>query len=228
MRIRSLINKQKLENGTIEFMINGDPYDRREKVKIIQKLLRVIIIFIFIFNLVTLPIPHKERFDKSTAEELLKEAYIPLEDFVKSGIPMEDEELLLAANDIRNEKDFIRLFNNKIDNEVVEQFFKDLVIEKQGVLYIDKKVYIPTIYAEDSILTNSYIKKYKGSLYSYISGDNDIQEEKLIIKEKWKVSGEWHRRSNFFIKNEDGEWILDYFTGTSMYRFVDSKDNPWS
>lgn len=186
----------------------------------------MITIFVVILNLVILPIPYRVGFDKSIAEELIKEAYKPLVDFIKVGTLIEGEDLLLAPNDIRNEKEFIRLFNNKIDNKVVEGFFQDLVIEKQGVLYIDKRVYIPNIYAESSILTNSYIKKSK-RLNSFILGNSDKEEEKLVIKEKWKISGEWHRRSNYFVKNDDGEWILDHFTGTGKYKFVDSNNNPW-
>jgi len=78
-----------------------------------QKLKRVIMIFVVIiniFNIVTLPIPYRIKFDKSIAEELLKETYLPLVDFVKAGTPIEGEELLLAPNDIRNENDF----NNRL------------------------------------------------------------------------------------------------------------------
>ena len=194
----------------------------------LKRILMIFVVIINLVNLFTLPFPYRIKFDKSIAEELLKEAYRPLEDFVKAGTPIEGKELLLAPNDIRNEKDFVKIFNNNIDNKVVEEFFEDLVIEKQGVLYIDKKVYIPNIHAEDSKLTSSYIKKKTRSLYSFILGENPVEEEKLVIKEKWQISGEWHRRSNYFIKNENGEWILDYFNGTSMYGFVDSSHNPWS
>lgn len=201
------------------------------KVETRQKVMRVIMIFALILNianLATRPISHKEKFDKSIAEEILKEAYLPLIDFVKAGTPVEDEELLLVPKDIRSKNDFIKLFDNKIDNKSkqVEDFFEELVIEKQDVLYIDKRVYIPTIYDEDGTLTNSYIKKYKSSLYSRLLGENKILKEELIIKEKWKISGE--RRTNTFVMNENGQWVLDGFSGTSMNKFVDSNHNPWS
>lgn len=191
-------------------------------------IIRIIIISVVVFSIITQPIPYRVKFDKSIAEELLKETYMPLEDFVKAGIPVEDEELLLVPNDIRNKEDFMRLFNNKINTRIVEDFYKSLVIEKPEGLYIDKKVYIPNIYAESSILTNSYIKKWRRSLYSYISGEDDSKEEKLIIKEKWKISGEWHRRNNYFVKNENGEWVLDHFGGISKYGFTDPSHNPWN
>lgn len=113
------------------------------KMKDRQKIFQIILAIIAIFNLIRLPIPYNVKFDKSMAEELLKETYMPLEDFVRNGIPTENEELLLVSDDIKDEKDFIKLFNNKIDSRVVEDFFEDLIIEKEGRLYIDKKVYIP-------------------------------------------------------------------------------------
>lgn len=196
-----------------------------------ENLMRIMMFFIVIINLVnlvTLPIPYRVGFDKTSAEEILKEAYKPLEDFVKSGVYIGDEGLLLLPDNVRNEEDFINLFDNKVNNRLAEEFFEDIVVEKQGVLYIDRKVYIPNIYAEDSKLTSSYIKKETRSLYSFITGDNHIEEEKLVIKERWKISGEWHRRSNYFVKNESGEWVLDRFNGTGLYGFVEASHNPWS
>src|SRR5690554_1693786 len=100
---------------------------KEEKVKIKPSLKQVGMILVILLNVITVPIPYRIGFDKSTAEDLLKEAYTPLEDFVKAGTPVENEELLLAPRNIRSEKDFVRLFNNKIDNHVVESFFEDLV-----------------------------------------------------------------------------------------------------
>lgn len=203
------------------------------KVETRQKVMRVIMIFALILNianLATRPISHKEKFDNYAAEEILKETYLPLIDFVKAGTPVEDEELLLAPKDIRSKNDFIKLFDNKTDNKTkdLDDFYEELVIEKQGVLYIDKMVYIPTIYDQNGTLTNSYIKKYKSSLYSRLLGENKILKKELIIKQKWKISGEWYRRTSHFVMNENGQWVLDRFSGTSMHKFVDSNHNPWS
>lgn len=206
---------------------------RGNNLKNRQKLMKVIMFFIVIINianLATMPIIYKDKFDKSVAEEILKETFWPLIGFVRAGSPVEIEELLLSPVDIRSENDFIKLFENKIDNKnkLVDGFFKDLVIEKQGDLYIDKRVYIPTIFDENGSLTNSYIKKYKSSLYSQLLGENEILKEELIIKEKWKISGEWYKRTNYFVMNENGQWVLDYFTGTTMHKFVESNHNPWN
>ena len=205
--------------------------ERNDTVKTRESLMRIMMFFIVIINLVnlvTLPIPYRVSFDKTIAEDILKAAYKPLEDFVKAGVSIDSDELLLVSSGIRNEEDFIKLFNNKVNNRLVEGFFEDIVVENQGVLYIDRKVYIPNIHAVDSKLTSSYIKKKTRSLYSFITGDNHIEEEILVIKERWKISGEWHRRSNYFVKNESGEWVLDRFNGTSLYGFVEASHNPWS
>ena len=109
--------------------------------KKIMKLIMFFVVIINIANLATLPIPSKEKFDKSIAEEILMETYQPLVNFVRTGNPVQGEELLLAPDNIKSENDFIMLFDNKIDNKnkFVDRFFEDLVIEKQGDLYIDKK-----------------------------------------------------------------------------------------
>lgn len=195
-----------------------------------ERLMRVLMTFVVIinfFNLVTSPIPYRVKFDKSIAEGILKGAYLPLENFVKSGIPTEDEEFDLVHDDIRNKEDFKRLFTNKTSNRMAEDFFEDLIVEKQGELYIDNRVYIPNIYLEGGKLTSSYIKRSQ-KLKSIILGKNEIESEELVIKERWKISGEWRIRRNYFVKNEDGEWILDHFTGTGYYKLVEVSHNPWS
>lgn len=195
-----------------------------------KKILQIILAFIIIFNLTRLPIPYRVKFDKDQAEVILREAYGPLEDFIRAGIPTEDEELLLVPDNIKGEEDFIKLFDKGINNHnhVVRDFFQDIVLEKEGDLYINKKAYIPTIYQkEDSLITKAYIKEYTRSLYSYILGRDDKKEEELVIKEKWKITGEWFRRSNYFSKNSEGRWVLDYFSGSRAHDFVEVEHNPW-
>lgn len=93
-----------------------------EKMTLKQKTIRIIIIFIFIFNLLTFEFYFKEDFDKSTAEEILKEAYLPLINFVKTGTSVEGEDLLLLPSNIKNKKDFAESFNEKAGYAVAEGF----------------------------------------------------------------------------------------------------------
>lgn len=103
-----------------------------------QKIIRIILIFIFIVNLFTFQLSFKEDFNRSTAEGILKEAYIPLISFVKAGTPVEGEDLLLLPSNIKNKKDFAESFNEKVGYALAEGFFEELLVERSGVLYIDK------------------------------------------------------------------------------------------
>ena len=198
-----------------------------QNMKIGQKIVKVFIIVTAIFSIVTFTFYSKGEFNKTSAEVLLKEAYLPLEVFVRSASPTEKDEVLLVPDNIKNEKDFVKLFDNKVNSRIAEGFFEDLVTEKEGLLYIDRTLYIPNIYAKESEITKAYIRERK-SIYTYLLGDNDPDEKELVIKEKSMISGQWSKRSYYFVQNEKGEWILDSFEGTVMHGFVDIENNPWS
>ncbi len=164
----------------------------------------------------------KIEINKLQAEKLLKETYKPLEDFNKSLITTENDKLLLVPNNIKCEEDFFNLFNKKIENSQLKEFYKDLIIEKNGKLYVNSLAYIPSIYTENGEVTKAYIKK-TNKIFSHYRYEN----EELIIKETWTVTGDINKRSNYFVKDQSGEWILDHFNGTSYYGFVDINHNPW-
>ena len=196
-------------------------------MKIFKKFIRVIVWIVFILNIFTFQISYNTNIDKSIAKEILREAYMPLENFIKSGIPIEDKELLEVPEEVKNKSDFIKLFKNKIETKMVEEIFEELIIEKEGQLYIDKTLYIPALYSENSIIDKSYIKTRNKSLYLYITGKVDTRREELIVKGKNQVDEHWSELDNFFIKNENGKWILEGSTGTVMHGFVDPDENPW-
>lgn len=196
-------------------------------MKTIQKVIYAIIICILIFNVFTYQIPYNIDITDTEAKDILRKVYMPLEDFIKSGIPLQDKGLLKVPEEVRNKNDFIELFNNKIDNRTLGDFFEELVVEKEGELYIDKTIYIPIPYAENSVIKKCYIKKRKNSLYSYISGKDDIKKDELIIKGKYEMDGDWLKLNNYFIKNENGEWIVQVTTGSTMHGFVDYTQNPY-
>ncbi len=193
-----------------------------------EKLLKILILILFLINLFRTPLPYWAKIDESVAKNLLKEAYSPLEDFITSATPVEDKELLLVSSDIKNKDDFIRSFDNKVDDRVLEDFFEALVIEEEGILYIDETVYIPSIYSENGQVTSHYIRKYTRTLYSVLSGSSETEEDELVIKEKWTISGDWNKRKNYFKRNKEGDWVLNHISGTTMFEFVEASDNPWS
>lgn len=197
-------------------------------MKIKENLLQILIVFFILINLFRTPLPYRTKIDESMAENLLREAYKPLEDFIKSATPVEGKELLLLPSNINNKDDFIKSFDNRVDGRVLEDFFESLVVERGGVLYIDETIYIPNIYSENGQVTNHYIRKYTRTLYSILSASNEKQEEELLITEKWKVSGNWNKRKNYFERNKEGDWVLNHISGTTMFGFVEASDNPWN
>lgn len=179
-----------------------------------------------LFSAGNIQITSKVEFDELEGEGLLKEAYGPLEDFVKELKPMENRAYLKVPIHIKNEGDFIHLFNKRVDTNVVKGFYEDLFVEKDGDLYVDSSVYIPNIFAEDSKVTDAYIQKRR-RIYWIVFGIEGYEGEKLVIKELLKIRDEFSKRSNYFVQDENGQWILEYFNGISKYGFVNSEDNPW-
>ncbi len=197
---------------------------RKKIYNIIGWILIIVNLIILSSNMHT---SEKVKFNKFEADKLLKEAYKPLEDFSKDLIVTEDEKLLLVPSYISCEEDFVNLFNKKMKSIKPKGFYKDLIIEKDGTLYVDASAYIPNIYTEEGQVMMAYTNKRK-RLLPDIFGYEDEEDVKLIITETWRISGEINRRTNYFIKNENGEWILEYFNGTSHYGFVNVNNNPWN
>lgn len=187
----------------------------------------IMIIASLISLLANIKTSERIEFNELEAKNMLQEVYKPLEDFNRSLIDTEDEGLLLVPDNIGSEADFINLFNNKVKSHVPKSFYKDLMIERDGKLYVDALVYIPNIYSDSGRVRKAYIEKKK-SLFHTIFGGEYEEDEKLMIRESWKVSGEWAKRSNYFSRNEKGEWVLLHANGISRYRFVNVNNNPWS
>lgn len=120
---------------------------------------------------------------------------------------------------IINEADFVRLFHN-INEDVVMNFYEELVLEKNSKHFVNGRAYIPSIYCDGGKVMKAYIRKRH---YLLSPSKNS---ETLIIKESWIVSGEVNKRTDYFIKDKAGEWILDSFNGTVSYEFIDINDNP--
>lgn len=196
-------------------------------MKIVERIMRIIIMIVVIVGVFIFQIPYNVEIDPSEAVEVLREVYMPLEEFVKSGIPVEDKRLLKAPLEVENRSDFIKLFENKMQNKMSDDIFENLIIEKEDQLYIDKEIYIPTLYSKNSIITKSYIKKRKDSLYSYISGRSYNKKEELIIKGKYEIDEEWSKLDHLFIKDKNGNWILQISSGTVMQGFVNPDNNPY-
>ncbi|AOT69636.1 hypothetical protein [Geosporobacter ferrireducens] len=194
--------------------------------KIISVLVGIAIICSNGIAILNMQISENTAINKPEAEELLKETYKPLEDFIKELVFLEDENALPIPEHIKEKEDFIGLFNN-MNKISAESIYESLILEKNGELYVDHLAYIPSIYSEDAKISKAFIRKRK-KLVSILMRTGEIESEKLIIKEKWMISQGVHGRSNYFIKNESGDWILEYANGTRSYGFVEPSQNPWS
>ncbi len=183
-------------------------------------------ILLIIINIGTMNVSEKVELDKIEGKKLLKETYAPLENFAKKLKFSKDKKLLLLPSNVKSEEDFIHLFDKKMKEHNAEGFYEDLIIQKGDELFVDPLAYIPTIYAKDSIVARAYIKETE-NLFLKLLGKRDKKRQELIIKERWLISGQWHKRTNYYVKNQNEKWILDHGNGTSVYGFVNINNNPW-
>lgn len=195
-----------------------------------EKLLRIFLIIISIYitvsSILNIQITEKIPFNQSNAEKVLKETYKPLDEFVRNLVFMENGQLLRIKDSIKNKKDFAARFA-KMDEHNGKSIYEDLIIEREGKLYVDPLIFIPNIHDESGVVADAYIKKRK-NLRSKLIGGHGEEGEELVIYERWMISGDWHSRRNYFEMNDNGEWILDHANGTSCYGFTRISHNPWS
>ncbi|WP_053957625.1 hypothetical protein [Inediibacterium massiliense] len=181
---------------------------------------RIMIMLLFAFNIfagiyyLTEYQYEKVLINKDQSTIILKEAYQALDDFNRNLKDSNEKNLLVVPDYIESKEDFIESFNGKIARHIIEDFYEDLIFEKEHELFAKKEVYIPSIFAKDSYVENAYIeikKDRKGKVLS----------KQLIIEERGKIHiNESYHRKNFFIKNKEGKWCLDHFDGIKNYVFV--------
>lgn len=189
-----------------------------------QKLIQVFNIILVLSFIGNINISKKVDFDNLEAEKVLKETYEPLEKFAEKLVLLKDEKFFSLPECIQNEKDFISLFTGKMKAHNAKSFYKTLVLEKNDELCINACTYIPSIYTPEAKVTRSYIKESE-KIFSKIFRHNGKKKFELIIKEKWMDNS---KRTNYYIKKGNDEWILDYANGISKYGFVNRSDNPWN
>lgn len=165
-----------------------------------------------------------EKLDKKIARDILMDVYKPIYDFAINTESMTDINIV-KMREFRSKDDFVSIIS-KIDNGICEDTF-EYMTENMDEGFIDARVYIPTIYNKTSRVDKAYIKK-KNKYNSKHKLSKEELKPKLIIKESWKISGEYHHRTNELFKNDSDNWVLKSSSGTMMYKFVDASNNPWS
>lgn len=180
------------------------------------------ILIITLLNGITLS--EKIELNKDEAMEILKETYKPLEAFAESLSISTDGEKLVLPNTIESEQDFINLFSETMRESTPKSIYKKVNTEK-GISFMDSSTYIPSIYTQHGKVTEAYIIKKK-KLIDFIRNKSKTTD-KVIIKESWTISGDKNKRTNYYIRGEQEEWLLDYFDGIVSYGFADANRNPW-
>lgn len=200
---------------------------KRVRIGLKQGIELLAILLMVLINIGYMDVNKKVEFNKVEAEKLLRETYDPLQSFIKELTISEEEGLLVVPNYIKSEADFINLFNGKMEEDNAKDLYERLIVEKNDRLFVNAYVYIPGIYDENGKVIRAYTKK-REKVYSKFFKNNDKSSIKLIIKEESFMDGEYSTRTNYYIKNQNGKWILDYRNGTSAREFVNIKHNPWS
>lgn len=133
----------------------------------------------------------------------MEDTWKPLEEFYNDTI--EDNNVLLPPKYINNKEDFIKHFTTKISKHNAEDFYENLIEEKDdGRMVVRKDVYFSTIYNDGAYVFNSYIRKR-------------VDEEELIIVEIVPVYNEWHKRRVYYKRDKNGQWIYNYFSGITWW-----------
>ncbi|GAA0729345.1 hypothetical protein GCM10008905_29210 [Clostridium malenominatum] len=155
-------------------------------------------------NLIKIGKPYMVKEIKLSEDEavaILKKTWKPLEDFNKE--------------DIKSREDFNKVFEETMSKSMIDDLYEILVDTKEskdGDIKFKEKVRIPTIYNTKMSIEKAYIK---GPKYKEENKRVNIAEELTIEEsgssEEDKSRGYFIR--SFFIKNDNGEWILNNATG---------------
>lgn len=191
-----------------------------------EKVFNILSILVFIFTVLNLNISHKTFYEVDKAEAILKDSYAPIEKLIKNLEFSKKYKLLKLPQNIKNKKDFISMFNNKIDKDEINYIYEELVVKKNDMIYINPFVYIPNIYSEDSYIKTAYIK-YEQKIIDKILNKRNSKEIKLVVKLKLSDDN-FFASKIYFIKNKKHKWVLDSQNFKSIYKYTEIENNPWN
>lgn len=191
-----------------------------------EKVFNILSILVFIFTVLNLNISHKTFYEVDKAEAILKDSYAPIEKLIKNLEFSKKYKLLKLPQNIKNKKDFISMFNNKIDKDEINYIYEELVVKKNDMIYINPFVYIPNIYSEDSYIKTAYIK-YEQKIIDKILNKRNSKEIKLVVKLKLSDDN-FFASKIYFIKNKKYKWVLDSQNFKSIYKYTEIENNPWN
>ena len=178
--------------------------NRSFKLKIFIALMAALMIGVNV-NLIKMSKPYmtkKIKLQENEAILILKKTWKPLADLNKEKI--------------RSREEFDKLFEETMTKPMIEDLYEILVDEyksSNGDIKFKEKVRVPTVYDTKMSIEKSYIKAPR-----YIEGNKKVITEELRIKEllePYEDGSTSFTRESTFIKNDNGEWILDSITGVT-------------
>lgn len=161
-------------------------------------------------NLIKINKPYMTKqvnLNEDEAADILKKTWKPLIELEKEGV--------------NSREDFHKAFRGTMSESMIEDLYEMLVDTDKstdGKIKFYENVRIPTIYDTKISIKKSYIKSPK---YKELSKEANMVEE-LIIEESGKLDEggplSSFKRESTFIKNDDGNWILDRIRGLESIR----------
>lgn len=213
------------KNSIVSKELEVDPEQReevdkflRENIKKIDKAsnkkrifkLRMVIVLIAIImaighiNLIKISKPYmtKEiKLEEDEAIAILKKTWKPLVELNKENI--------------NSREDFDKAFKETMSKSMIDDLYRILVDTSKSTdekIKFYENVRIPTIYDTKMSIKRSYIKSPK-----YKELNKEVTIEELTIEESGKLDEDGpishFKRTSTFIKNNDGNWILDRISG---------------
>lgn len=199
------VNKEQIEeiNKLLKESINktDSVVDKKRNSKIIVATALIgIIMTMGYINIIKISKPYMIKKVKLSEEEaitVLKNTWKPLEELHKENI--------------KSKEDFYKTFEKTMSKSMIDDLYGILVDEntsKDGAIKFKENVIIPNPYNTKISILKSYMKlpKYEEK----IKQANIIEE--LTIEEEFMQDR--FRRESTFIKNDNGDWILNRITGT--------------
>lgn len=200
-------SEQKEEvNRALKHNLNEIDREVNERGSFKLKVLITLIIAMMIgvnANLIKISKPYmtqKIKLKEDEATAILKKTWKPL--------------TALNKEKIKSREEFDKLFEEIMTKSMIDDLYEILVDTDKSAdkeIKFKEKVRIPTVYDTKMSIEKSYIKAPR-----YIEENKKVITEELRIKEllePYEEGSTSFTRESTFIKNDNGEWILDSITG---------------
>lgn len=189
---------EKIDNLLNEGMDKGKNEKRNFKLIVATALIGIIMCIGYV-NIIKISKPYmikKVKLSEQEAITVLKNTWKPLEKLHKENI--------------KSKEDFYKAFEGTMSKSMTDDLYGILVDENapiNGVIRFKKNVIIPNPYNTKISIIKAYMKlpRYKEKI-------KGVNMEELTIEEEFMQDR--YRRKSTFIKNDNGDWILNSMSGS--------------